>query len=76
MDIPDKYIKVISVKSEINPAAVKVGNEVNSWFHIKLGDKQGCVLSPFIWIIRMDFVLRSIGKVAEEYGIKLEGKLC
>ena len=49
--IPDKYIKVISARYENNTAAVKVGNEVSSWFCIKLGVKQGWVLSLFIWII-------------------------
>ena len=28
--------------------AVKFGNEISSWFRIKLEVKQGCVLSPFI----------------------------
>ena len=46
--ILDKYIKVISAMYENNIAAVKVGNEVSSWFRIKSGVKQGCVLSPFI----------------------------
>ena len=44
--IPDKYIKVISATYENNTAAVKVGNEVSSWFYLKSGVKQGCVLIP------------------------------
>ena len=55
---------------ENNTAAVKVGNEVSNWFCIKSGVKQGCVLSPFIWIILMDFVLRSTGKAIGDHGIK------
>ena len=35
--IPDKYIKVISARNENNTAAVKVRNEVSSWFCIKSG---------------------------------------
>ena len=54
--IPDKYIKVISAMCENILAAVKVGNEVGSWFRTKSGVKQGCVLSLFVWIILMDFV--------------------
>ena len=68
--IPDKYIKAICATYENNTAAVKVGNEVSSWFCIKSGFKQGCVLSPFIWIILMDFVLRSTGKAIGDKGIK------
>ena len=64
----------ISAMFENNTAAVKVGNEVSSWFCIKSGVKLGCGLSPFIWIILMDFVLRSIGKAMGDHGIKWGGK--
>ena len=69
-DVPDKYIKVASAMYEDSIAAVKVGNEVSSWFRIKSGVKQGCVLSPFLWIIVLDFVLRSTGKAMGDHGIK------
>ena len=65
---------MICATYENNTAAVKVGNEVSNWFCIKSGVKQGCVLSSFIWIILMDFVLRSTGKAIEDHGIKWEGK--
>ena len=66
---------MISSMYENNTAAVKVGNEVSSWFRIRSGVKQGCVLSPFIWIILMDLVLRSTGKTMGEHGIKFGGKI-
>ena len=53
-----------------NTAAVKLGNEVISWFCIKSGVKQGCVLSPCIWNVLIDFVLRSRGKGIGDHGIK------
>ena len=72
--IPEKYIKVICAMYENNTAAVKIGNEVSNWFCIKSGVKQGCVLSPFIWIILMDFILRSTGKAIGDHGIKWGGR--
>ena len=36
--------------------------------------KHGCVLSPFKWIMRMDFVLRSTGKTIVDHRIKWGGK--
>ena len=54
--------------------AIKVGNKVSSWFCIKSGVKQGCVLSFFIWISLTDFVLRSIGKVLRDHEIKWGGQ--
>ena len=72
--IPEKYIKVIYAMYENNTAAVKVGNEVSNWFCIKSGVEQSCVLSPFIRIILMGFVLRSTGKAIGDHGIKWGGK--
>ena len=68
--ILDKHIKVICAMYENNTVALKVGNEVSSWFRIKSGVKQGCCLSHFIWIILMDFVLRSTGTARGNHGIK------
>ena len=67
-------VKVICAMYKNNTASVKVGNEVSNWFCIKSGVKQGCVLSPFIWIILMDLVLRSTGKAIGDHGIKWGGK--
>jgi len=54
---------VIIAMYENNIAAVKVENEFSSWFRIKSGVKQGCILSPFKWIILMDFILKAVGTV-------------
>ena len=72
--IPEKYIKVICAMYENNTDVVKIGNEVSNWFCIISGVKHVCVLSPFIWITLIDFVLRSTGKAIEDYGIKWGGK--
>ena len=74
MVFSDQYIKVISAMYKNNTAAVKLGNEDSNWFCIKSGVKQGCALSPFIWIILMDFVLRSTGKAMGVHGIKWRGR--
>jgi len=55
---------------ENKTAANKVENEVTRWFRIKSGVNQGCVLSSFIWVILMGFVLRSRGKAMGEQEIK------
>ena len=73
--IPDKYTKVIGAMYENYIAVVKVGNEFSSWFRIKSGVKQCCILSPFIRIILMDFVLRSTGKAMEDHWIQWENTL-
>ena len=73
--IPEKYIKVICAMYKNNTAAFKVGNEVSNWFCIKSGVKQGCVLSPFIWIIFMNFISKSTEKAIGDHRIKWGGKM-
>ena len=65
---------MISTIYENNTAVVKVGNKVSSLFRIKSGGKQSYLLSPFIWIIVIDFVLRSKGKAMGEHGIQQVGE--
>ena len=55
---------------ENNTATATVEKEASSWVCIKSGIKQGFVLSLFIWIISMDFVLKSTGKAMGNQGIK------
>ena len=71
--IPDKHIKKISAMYENNTDMVKIGNVVSSWFRIKCEVQKNCVLSKFIWIILLDFVLRSTGKAMVDHEIKWEG---
>jgi len=72
--MPEKYIQVVSAMYKNNTAAVKVGNEVSSLFCIKLGNKQGCLLSPVLWIILLDLVFRSTAKAMTEHRIKWGSK--
>ena len=60
---------------ENNSAVIRIGNVVSTWFGIKSGVKQGCVLSPFVWIILMKIGLRSKEKTMGEHGIKWRSKI-
>jgi len=73
--IPDNHIKCISSMNKNNIAAAKIGNGVSSWFCIKSGVKQGCILSPFTWVTSIDFALRSTTNLMEETGIKRRSKI-
>ena len=36
---------------------VKVGNDVSEWFVVNVGLRQGCVMSPWLCNVYMDFVV-------------------
>ena len=41
-------------------ACVRVGNEVSEWFPVNVGLRQGCVMSPWLFNVYMDGVVRKL----------------
>ena len=41
-------------------ACVRVGNEVSEWFPVRVGLRQGCVMSPWLFNLDIDGVLREV----------------
>ena len=39
---------------------VRVGSEVSAWFTVEVGQKQGCIMSPLLFNLYMDGVLREV----------------
>ncbi len=57
-------------------ACVKISGEISEHFEIKVGLRQGCVMSPWLFNIYMDGVMREMkGKVGEVgVGMYAEGR--
>ena len=41
-------------------ACVRVGNEVSEWFPVRVGLRQGCVMSPWLFNLYIDRVVREV----------------
>ena len=41
-------------------ACVRVGNDVSEWFPVNVGLRQGCVVSPWLFNVYMDGVVRDV----------------
>ena len=52
-------------------ACVRVGNEVSEWFPVKVGLRQGCVMSPWLFNIYMDGVVREVNVRVGGRGLEL-----
>ena len=49
---------------------LQLGGELTDWIDIKRGVRQGCVMSPDLFNIYAEFIMRNI----EEEGIRVGGK--
>ena len=52
-------------------ACVRVGNEVSEWFPVRVGLRQGCVMSPWLFNLYIDGVVREVNARALGRGLKL-----
>ena len=53
-----KYIRLIRCVYDNCETAILVEGEITDWFRIESGVRQGCVWSPLLFSIMIDFVLR------------------
>jgi len=56
--IPERVIKVIQSFYNDSRCAVRAEGEMGEWFQIITGVRQGCVLSPLIFLLVMDWIMR------------------
>ena len=52
-------------------ACVRVGNEVSEWFLVRVGLIQGCVMSPWLFNLYIDGVVREVNARVLSRGLKL-----
>ncbi len=51
------YLSIIYVNSG---ACVGVGNDMSDWFPVRLGLRQGCAMSSWLFNVYMDGVVREV----------------
>ena len=55
-------------------ATVRTGHETTDWFQIGKGVHQGCILSPCLFNIYAEYVMRNAELEGTQAGIKIAGK--
>ena len=55
-------------------ATVKTGHGTTDWFQIGKGVHQGCILSPCLFNLYAEYIMRNAGLKETQAGIKIAGR--
>ena len=55
-------------------AIVRTGHGTTDWFQIGKGVRQGCILSPCLFNLYVEYIMRNAGLEEAQAGIKIAGR--
>ena len=74
MGIPDHLICLLRNLYAGQEAKVRTEHEITDWFQIGKGVCQGCVLSPCLFNLYAEYIMRKAGLEETQVGIKIAGR--
>ena len=74
MEIPDHLACVLRNMYAGQEATVRTGHGTTDWFQIGKGVRQGCILSPCLFKLYAEYIMRNAGLDEAQFGIKIAGR--
>ena len=74
MGIPDYLTCLLRNLYAGQEATVRTGHGTTNWFQIGKGVCQGCILSPCLFKLYSEYILRNAGLDESQAGIKIPGR--
>ncbi|ELR54835.1 hypothetical protein M91_02532, partial [Bos mutus] len=74
MGIPDHLICLLRNLYAGQEATVRIGHGTTDWFQIGKGVHQGCILSPCLFNLYAEYIMRNAGLEETQAGIKIAGR--
>ena len=74
MGIPDYLTCLLRNLYAGQEARVRTGHETTDWFQIGKGVHQGCILSPCLFNLYAENIMRNAGLEETQAGIKIAGR--
>ena len=71
MGIPDHLTCPLKNLYAGQKATVRTGHGTKDWFQIGIGVRQGCILSPCLFILFAEHIMRNAGLLEAQAGIKI-----
>ena len=74
MGIPEHLTCLLKNLHAGQEATVTTGHGTTDWFHIGKGVRQGCILSPCLFNLYTEYIMRNAGLKEAQAGIKIAGR--
>ena len=74
MRIPDHLTCLLRNLYADQEATVRTGHGTTDWFQIGKGVRQGCILSPCLFNLYAEYIMRNAGLDEAQAGIKIAGR--
>ena len=75
MGIPDHLTCLLRNLYAAQEAPVRTGHGTTDWFQIGKGVRQGCILSPCLFNLYAEYIMRNAGLEETQAGIRLLGEI-
>ena len=74
MGIPDHLTCLLRNLYAVQKATFRIGHGTRDWFQIGKGVRQGCILSPCLFNLYAEYIMRNPGLDEAQAGIKITVK--
>ena len=74
MEFPDHLTCLLRNLYAGQEATVRTGYRTTDWFQIGKGVRQGCILSPYLFDLHTEYIMRNAGVDEAQGGIKTAGR--
>ena len=71
MGIPDRLTSLLRNLYARQEATVRTGHGTTDWFQLAKGVHQGCILSPCLFNLYAEYIMRNAGLEEAHAGIKI-----
>ena len=75
MGIPDRLTCLLRNLYAGQDATVRTGHKTTDWFQIGKGVRQGCILSPCLFNLYAEYIMRNAGLYETQAGSRLLGEI-
>ena len=74
MGIPDHFTCLLRYLYAGQEATIRTRHGITDWFQITQGVHQGCILSPCLFNLHAEYIMRNAGLDEDQTGIKTAGR--